>query len=349
MKAKTQKVRICFIGCGNHAAGFIYPSLLKVPAAELCAIAALDPGEAGAAAKRYGAGNSYSDYRKMIDTEKPEAVIIVGPPKLHYEAGKFCMERQIPFFIEKPPGENLEQASELAALSEKYKTFGQVGFMMRHSGIMKKAAETIEKEKLGRIVHGSVKYYTSGPYHSDVFYGLPGTDDLSYLWRYLIVQAVHPVNLAAGFLGKIAHVEPEVIFSGENILVGIKLKDVAGTVFDVLLHTFVAPGYGNLEFRTELITENRGMLFADNFSALKIYLPQPPREYLEGGNRNMLAWESATFGNNNVKLGFETELASFVNSVQTGKAPCTDLKDGMKTMQILTDVYNHVKKTLEGK
>jgi predicted dehydrogenase len=340
---KTQKVKICFIGCGSHATGFIYPALLKVPTAEICAIAALDLAEAGAAAKRYGAGHSYSDYREMIENEKPEAVIIVGPPKLHYEAGKFCLERQIPFFIEKPPGENLEQATELAALSEKHRTFGQVGFMMRHSGIMRKAVEAIEKENLGRIMYGSVKYYTSGPYRSDVIYGMPGTDDLSYLWRYLMVQAVHPVNLAGSFLGKIVYIKPEVIFSGENILVNIKLKDDAGAVFDVLLHTFVAPGYGNLEFRTELITENRGMLFTDNFSSLKIYLPQPPRDYLEGGNRNMLAWEFATFGNNNVKLGFETEIASFVESVRTGTRPYTDLSDGLKTMQILTESFNQIK------
>ncbi|HBC87981.1 MAG TPA: hypothetical protein DCZ94_13605 [Lentisphaeria bacterium] len=339
----THKVRICFVGCGGHATGFIYPALLKIPDAELCAVAAQHPETAATAAKKFGAGNSYSDYRKMIETEKPDAVIIVGPPKLHYEAGKFCLEHKIPFFMEKPQGENLEQAAELADLSRKHKTFGQVGFMMRHSSIIRKAAEVIEKENLGRIMYGSVKYYTSGPYRSDVIYGLPGTDDISYLWRYLMVQAVHPVNLAGSFLGSITDVVPEVIFSGENILVNIKLKDDAGAVFDVLLHTFVAPGYGNLEFRTELVTENRGMLFADNFSSLEIYLPKPPRDYLEKNSRSMIAWEPSTFGNNNVKLGFETEIAEFIKSVRTGIAPCTDLIDGLKTMQILTDVCNKVK------
>ena len=71
---KAHKVKICFIGCGSHTSWFIYPALLKVQAAELCAITPLDLAKVDAAASRYGAGNSYSDYRKMIETEKPEAV-----------------------------------------------------------------------------------------------------------------------------------------------------------------------------------------------------------------------------------------------------------------------------------
>jgi len=337
------KVKVVFVGCGDHANRYIYPSLANVKNIELLAVCALEADMAESNRKRHGAERAYTDYRKMIEAEKPDAVIIVGPPRLHYEAGMYCLERKLPFYIEKPPGENLDQATALAAASQKYGTFGQVGFMMRHSAIVKKINTIAEQEQLGKLHYGTVKYYTSGPYRSDEIYGMPGTDDLSYLWRYLMVQAVHPVNLAASFLGEITAIEPEVIFSGENILVDIRLKDRDGRRINALLHTFVAPGYGNLQFGTELFFERRAMIVTDAFSALDYYPPMPPADYLEGGNGNAIRWQFGTFGNNNVKMGYETEIATFIEAVRTGAKPCTDLTDGLKTMRILTESFNQIK------
>ena len=343
MENVMNKVKICFIGCGDHANRYIYPSLVNVSGAELTAVCSLDVTEAEINRKRHGADRAYTDYRRMIETEKPDAIIIVGPPRLHYEAGMYCLERKLPFYIEKPPGENLEQATALAEMSKQVGTFGQVGFMMRHSAIVKKINTIAEQEKLGKLHYGTVKYFTSGPYRSEEIYGMYGTDDLSYLWRYLMLQAVHPVNLAAAFLGDITEIVPEVIFSGENILVEIRLKDSGGKRINALLHTFVAPGYGNLKFETELFFERRGMIFTDAFATLDYYPPVPVTGYLEGGNGNAIRWQFGTFGNNNIKMGYETEIAAFIESVRTGNTQCTDLSDGLKTMQILTESFNQIK------
>ena len=162
-----------------------------------------------------------------------------------------------------------------------------------------------------------------------------------------MVQAVHPVNLAASFLGEINEITPEVIFSGENILVDIKLKDCDGRRINALLHTFVAPGYGNLKFETELFFERRGMIVTDAFSTLDYYPPTPPTEYLESGNGNAIRWQFGTFGNNNVKMGYETEIATFVDSVKSGIKTCTDLTDGLKTMHILTESFNQIKNSVK--
>lgn len=337
------KIKVCFIGCGDHANSYIYPSLANVKGTELSAVCSLDTEEVETNRKRHGANSAYTDYKEMIKVEEPDGVIIVGPPQLHYEAGMHCLEREIPFFIEKPPGVNIKQATELAKMSKKTGSFGQVGFMMRHSAVVQKVNEIASKENLGKLLHGTVKYLTSGPYRSDEIYGMPGTDDLSYLWRYLMVQAVHPVNLAASFLGEIVEITPDVIFSGENIVVEIKLKDSNGKRFNVLLHTLVAPGYGNLQFGTELFFERRGMIFTDAFATLDYYPPESPVEYLESGNGNAIHWQFATFGNNNVKMGYEAEIATFIETVSSGQASCTDLADGLKTMQILTEVFNKIK------
>lgn len=338
-----KSVKTVFIGCGDHANRYIYPSLANIKDAELLAVCSLEPTESERNRKSHGAERSYTNYRIMIDSEKPDAVIIVGPPRLHFEAGMYCLERKLPFYIEKPPGENMEQASALAETSENNGVFGQVGFMMRHSAVIKKICMIAKQEKLGTLQYGTVKYFTSGPYRSEEIYGMPGTDDMSFLWRYLMVQGVHPVNLAASFLGEITEISSDVIFSGEDILIDIRLKDAEDKRMTVLLHTFVAPGYGNLRFETELFFERRGMIVTDAFSSLDYYPPEPPAGYLEGNNGNVIHWQFGTFGNNNEKMGYETEIAAFIESVKTGKATSTDLKDGLKTMRILTEVYNQIK------
>lgn len=104
-----KNLNICFIGCGDHANRFVYPSLANCPGTTLQAVCALDATQAEENRKRHGANRAYTDYKEMILTEQPDAVIIIGPPRLHYEAGLFCADRKIPFYMEKPCGENPQQ------------------------------------------------------------------------------------------------------------------------------------------------------------------------------------------------------------------------------------------------
>lgn len=337
-----RNLNLCFVGCGNHANAFLYPSLRAAKGFTLRAVCALATDNPSECAKKQGAERAYDDYRKMIDAEQPDAVLIVGPPRLHFDAGMYCLEQGIPFFIEKPVGENYRQALALAEKARETGGMGQVGFMMRHSGIIRKAHALMESRGLGQPLYGMIRYLTSGPYRSDEIYGLPGTDDLSYLWRYLMVQAVHPVNLAASFLGEIAGIEPEIVWSGENIIVEIRLKDTDGRRFRILLHTLVAPGYGNLQFGTELFFADRSMIFTDAFRTLEYYPPEPATD------GNCERWQSASFGDNNVRMGYATEIAYFLDCVRAGKQEpgLTTLEDGLKTMWILDTVFNTVKERL---
>ncbi len=328
-----EKLQICVIGGGNHANRFIYPALANLEDVELVAVATRHAATAAATAKRHGALRSYGEYRAMLDGEKPDGVVIVGPPELHYLAGLDCIKRQIPFFCEKPSGIDAAQAAELAVAAEAAGTFGQVGFMMRHAAIATELAKL--NDGCGGLVYGTVDYLTSGPYRSDQIYGMPGVDDASYLHRYLLVQAVHPVNFATAFLGEVTRIESQVQFSGpEDLVVEIHLGDAAGRRFRVLLHTLVAPHYGNLRFQGEFFFADRTMAFSDGFDRLEWNLSEP------SGHANLRAWRFAPFGNANLKMGYESELHYFCDSVRSGRQPAklTTLADSMLTMNILAAV-----------
>ena len=61
-----KNLNICFIGCGDHANRFVYPSLANCPDITLQAVCALDAVQAEENRKRHGANRAYTDYREMI-------------------------------------------------------------------------------------------------------------------------------------------------------------------------------------------------------------------------------------------------------------------------------------------
>ena len=265
-----KKIKLCVIGAGDHARRFIYPSLNTIPDLEIVAVCTRTAATAQAAARKYGIPRAYTNYREMLEKENPDGTVIVGPPSLHCQAGMACIERKIPFFCEKPSAPDAAGAETLAAAARNAGVFGQVGFMMRHAAFFRELEKI--RATAGDPVYGTVNYLTSGPYRHDVIYGMPGVEDSAFLHRYLLVQAVHPVNFATAFLGRIRSIDSYVRFSGaEDLVVEILLEDHDNRRFRVLLHTLVAPGYGNLRFQSELFFADRTMLFTDGFDKFDEY------------------------------------------------------------------------------
>ncbi len=328
-----KKIKLCVIGAGDHARRFIYPSLNTISDLEIVAVCTRTAATAQAAARKYGIPRAYTNYREMLEKENPDGTVIVGPPSLHCQAGMACIERKIPFFCEKPSASDAAGAETLAAAARNAGVFGQVGFMMRHAAFFRELEKI--RATAGDPVYGTVNYLTSGPYRHDVIYGMLGVEDGAFLHRYLLVQAVHPVNFATALLGRIRSIDSYVRFSGaEDLVVEILLEDHDNRRFRVLLHTLVAPGYGNLRFQSELFFADRTMLFTDGFDRLEWNLPDPSQ------NASLRGWRFAPFGDNNERMGYLGELRFFCDALRSG-APAdsrTSLDDCAETMRILAVV-----------
>ena len=61
----------------------------------------------------------YSDYKQMIQTEKPDYVIISTPPLTHDAIARYALEQGVDVIMEKPATENMAQLLELTALAER--------------------------------------------------------------------------------------------------------------------------------------------------------------------------------------------------------------------------------------
>ena len=111
------------------------------------------------ALKKYTSFPCYKKFSKMLDKEKPDAVFVAVPTKLHYGMIKELLERKIHVFAEKPFCLKPEEGAELAALAEKNGLVNQVGYHNKFIGTFKEVKRIIDSGALGEIYHFTGEAY----------------------------------------------------------------------------------------------------------------------------------------------------------------------------------------------
>ena len=94
--------RVCLIGCGTIAPSHL-TALSLVSGAQIVGLCDIKPEKAEAMKKRFAENAAvYTDYKIMLDTEKPDSVHIATPHYLHCEMAIYALSRNINVFLEKP-------------------------------------------------------------------------------------------------------------------------------------------------------------------------------------------------------------------------------------------------------
>ncbi|WP_168587845.1 Gfo/Idh/MocA family protein [Saccharopolyspora sp. ASAGF58] len=157
-------IRIAVMGAGligREHARFITEST----AAELVGIA--DPSQhAEEVSDRYRVPR-FVDYETMLDTAKPEAVVIALPNVLHAPAAIAAMQRGVPALVEKPIAADLRSAVEISRVSNQTGVPILVGYQRRHSPDIQRARACIEEGALGDVVAVNGMWFVKK--HDDYF------------------------------------------------------------------------------------------------------------------------------------------------------------------------------------
>ncbi len=105
------------------------------------------------ALEKYSKFNCYTDYLKMVEKEKPEAVFVATPTKFHYEFVKELLKRNIHVFVEKPFCLTEEQGMELVSMASDRNLVNQVGYHNKFVGTFKEVKRLVKGGDLGEINH----------------------------------------------------------------------------------------------------------------------------------------------------------------------------------------------------
>ena len=150
-----RKVRIAIVGCGGIANGKHMPSLKKVKEAEMVAFCDIIPERAEKAAKEFGAEGArvYTDYKEMIDKEKPEIVHVCTPNREHAPVTIYALEHDCHVMCEKPMAKTYADAK---AMLDAYHKSGKkltIGYQNRFNPESQFVKRACDNGELGDIYY----------------------------------------------------------------------------------------------------------------------------------------------------------------------------------------------------
>lgn len=214
-------IKIGFIGAGRIASAHI-KALKKIENAKVQAVCDIIKERAEEKAEMVPGAKIYLDYREMLEKEDLDTVWICTPADVHTENVNYCIEKNIPFFLEKPVGINEEKCDEVAEKLRKKNIINSVGFMLRFDPAVEKLKKIFEKEKL---------IFTAAEW----FWTIPLVDTIKSKEKaggQIVDQAIHLIDLMRYLVSDIKSVYTKRVrgfFPEEKLYTG---DDASGTVFE---------------------------------------------------------------------------------------------------------------------
>jgi myo-inositol 2-dehydrogenase / D-chiro-inositol 1-dehydrogenase len=151
------KLRIAYIGAGNFSTGFLFPQLARHDV-DCAAVCDLDERKAAAAQERFGFERRYTDFRRMLDEVKPDAVFCVGGPAVHHAVGMEVLDRGFPLYVQKSPAPGAAATRVMAELAARRRVVCHVGFNLRFSIAGMRAKAIIGSAEFGAPLLGVFRY-----------------------------------------------------------------------------------------------------------------------------------------------------------------------------------------------
>ncbi len=123
------KLNIGVIGSGFMGA-LLTKAACELPYVQCVGAADIDKSKAQQLVETIG-GNAYQDYEEMLETEKPQAVIIATPEPFHLDPVKAAANRGIQIFLEKPMATTLADADVINKVCEDADVMLMIGYILR--------------------------------------------------------------------------------------------------------------------------------------------------------------------------------------------------------------------------
>lgn len=217
----SQKHPIALIGAGGIVRDAHLPAYRKA-GFEVKAIYDLDLPKAEKLADDFGIPQVCKELSELIATAEqhnciydlalPASAILSVLPHLPDGAG---------VLIQKPMGENLEQAQAILGLCRKKKLVAGINFQLRHAPYITAAKEIIDQGLIGELHDVDVRLNVYTPWHLwEFLYGLPRME--------ILYHSIHYLDMIRYFLG-----EPKGVYA--KTTKHPKMKELASTRSAIIL------------------------------------------------------------------------------------------------------------------
>lgn len=316
------KLRVGVLGVGEMGLRHAENIRHRVSNAQLVGVADVALDRARRVAADLEIDNAYSSLEQMLDSAKPDAVVVATPDTFHAAAVKVVAAAGKDILCEKPLALTLSDAHDLLEAVSKAGVSLQVGFMRRYDPAYSAAIKRIEAGEIGTpVVFKSLGRDKEGPpissYHTNVNGMLFYTNTIHDfdLARWLMldeVSAVHTYTTVA--------IRPEVAEFNDVVASVVNLKFEHGAIGNIESYAQAVYGY---DVRTEIVGSAGSILVGS--------LVRTPATFLtvNGSTQNTADHFLTTFAD-----AYLAEIRDFVDSIHEGREPSVTGEDGLKALGI---------------
>lgn len=164
LAANAAKTRLAIVGLDHDHVWGLLETISQEPDAELVAIADDHPELVQKAKDRLPSSvKFFSDFVKMLDDAKPEAVIVATANNRHLEILRECAKRKIHYFTEKPMASTGADAREMERLARQARIKLMVNYWNVWQPPSRELYSRVKKGDLGHVQKITVQFGHEGP------------------------------------------------------------------------------------------------------------------------------------------------------------------------------------------
>jgi predicted dehydrogenase len=166
MKRK-RKINIGIIGCGHWGPNYIR-TFSNIDDCNVKAICDLSRQHLARIKNRYPKIETTTDFKKIINDNEIDAVVITTPASIHYPLVKRALLKRRHILVEKPFVTKVKDAEELVELSKSVNKVFMVAHTFLYNSGIRSLKRYIQNKSMGRIYYLHSKRTNLGPLRQDV-------------------------------------------------------------------------------------------------------------------------------------------------------------------------------------
>ncbi len=164
----NDSIRVGVIGTGGRGSGLIR-NIKGIEGMDVVACCDILPFRLEKALEQAATGaKGYSNYKKLLEDNSLDAIILATPLYLHFEIAKDCLDAGKHLYCEKTMTFTIEETKKLEALVENASTHFQVGYQHRYNPLYQMVKDITEGEEFGTLSHIECYWNRNGDWRRPV-------------------------------------------------------------------------------------------------------------------------------------------------------------------------------------
>jgi len=213
-------MRIGLIGCGWIAETHL--ESLAALGEEVACVCDPDPGRLAWATGATGA-EGFADWQSLLERGRPDAVLVLTPPRLHRDVTLAALERKLPVYLEKPVARDLADAGVIVDAVARTGVVCAIGYQWRAIDWVPDLRELFAERALGLL---TVRMFGATA-------GRPWFVDQAAGGGQVLERASHGIDLVQAIAGPSARVSA----TGANVPLAGADRPAGSEIDDVLALT----------------------------------------------------------------------------------------------------------------